>query len=139
VKSHVRLAWFAESHNNIMESLSSKDYLTYHDAKVRILILPSNPRTPSGASSKNSKPQHEGNTISSSNGKMDKKKTKRRSSSSNLGGKECNCCCKHSPGTASGHIWTPSEELKARRHTHSAKLVAAVQEVANTVSSNSSK
>jgi hypothetical protein len=98
VKRDFLLAWFAESHDNVVENLSSKDHLTYHEAKERILNLPSNHRSPSGASSKNSKPQHEANAVSSSNGKKDKKKKKGSSSSSNSGGKECNWCRKHSPG-----------------------------------------
>jgi hypothetical protein len=84
------LAWVAESYDNVVQNLSSKDHLTYHEAKEPILIIPSNHRSPSGASSKNSKPQHEANAISSSNGKKDKKKKKGSSSSSNSGGKECN-------------------------------------------------
>jgi hypothetical protein len=55
-----------------VENLSSKDHLTYHEAKEHILNLPSNHRSPSGASSKNSKPQYEANAVSSSNGKKDK-------------------------------------------------------------------
>jgi hypothetical protein len=84
------LTWFAESYDNVVENLSSKDHLTYHEAKERILNLPSNHHSPSGASSKNSKPQHEANAISSSNVKKDKKKNKGSSSTSNSGGKECN-------------------------------------------------
>jgi hypothetical protein len=61
------LAWFAESHDNVVENLSSKDHLTYHETKEGILNLPSNHRAPSGASSKNSEPQHEANALSSSN------------------------------------------------------------------------
>jgi hypothetical protein len=89
-KEHFLLAWFTESYNNVVENISSKDHLTYHETKKRILNLPSNHQFPSGASSKNSKPQHEANAISSSNGKKDKKKTKGSSSSSNSGSKECN-------------------------------------------------
>jgi hypothetical protein len=36
------LAWFAESHDNVVENISSKDHLTYHEAKEHILNLPSN-------------------------------------------------------------------------------------------------
>jgi hypothetical protein len=39
----------------------------------------------------------------------------------------------------SGHIWTQCKELKAWRDRNGAEMVAPVQEVANTVSSNSSK
>jgi hypothetical protein len=46
------LAWFAESHDNVVENLLSKDHLTYHEATERILNLPSNHRSPFGASSK---------------------------------------------------------------------------------------
>jgi hypothetical protein len=139
VKRDFLLAWFAECHDNVVENLSSKDHLTYHKAKERILNLPSKYRSPSGASSKNSKPQHEANAVSSSNGKKDKKKKKGSLSSSNSGGKECNWCRKHSPGTASGHIWTQCKELRARRYRNGAEMVAPIQEVTNTVSSNSSK
>jgi hypothetical protein len=139
VKMDFLLAWFAESHDNVVENLSSKDYLTDHEAKERFLNLPSNHHSPSGAFSKNSKPQDEANAVSSSNGKKDKKKKKGSSSSSNSGGKECNWYRKHSPGTASGHIWTQCKELKARRDRNGAKTAAPVQEVANTVGSNSSK
>jgi hypothetical protein len=130
---------FAESHDNVVEQLSSKDHLTYHEAKEHVLNLPSNHRSPTGASSKNSKPQHEANPVSSTNGKKDKKQKKGSSSSSNSGGKECNWCRKHSPGTACGHIWTQYKELKARRDRNRAEIATPVQEVANTVSSNSSK
>jgi hypothetical protein len=133
------LAWFAESHDNVVENLSSKDHVTYHEAMKRILNLPSNHRSPSGASSKNSKPQHEADAVSSSNRKKDKKKKKRPSSSSNPGDKECNKYRSHSPGTASGHIWIQCKALKARRDRNGAETAAPVQEVANTVSSNSSK
>jgi hypothetical protein len=138
-KRHFLLAWFAESYDNVVEPLSSKDHLTYHEAKEGILKLPSNYRSPSGSSSMNSKPQHEANTIDSSNGKKDKKKKKGSSSSSNSGGKECNWYRKHSPGTASGLIWTHFKDLKARRDTTGAEMAAPIQQVANTVSSNSSK
>jgi hypothetical protein len=105
-KKDFLLVLFAKSHDNVVENLSSKDHLTYHEAKERILNLTSNHRSTSRASSTNSKPQHEGNAISSSNRKKDKKKKIRSSSSSNSGGKECNWYRKYSPGTASGHIWT---------------------------------
>jgi hypothetical protein len=84
------LAWSAESHDNVVENLSSKDHLTYHEAKERILNIPPNYRSPSEVSSKNSNPQYEANAVSSSNGKKDKKKKKGYSSSSNSGRKECN-------------------------------------------------
>jgi hypothetical protein len=55
LKTNILLAWFAESHNNVVEMLMSKDHVTYYMAKKRILNLPSNyhlpldlhPRTPS--------------------------------------------------------------------------------------------
>jgi hypothetical protein len=55
VKRDFLLAWFAESHDNVVENLSSKDTLTYHEAKEHILNLPPtivlplelHPRTPS--------------------------------------------------------------------------------------------
>jgi hypothetical protein len=84
------LAWFAESHDNVVANLSSNDHLTYHEAMERILNLPSNHCSPCGASPKNSKPQHEDNAVSSSDGKKDKMRKKGSSSSSNSGGKECN-------------------------------------------------
>jgi hypothetical protein len=133
------LAWFAESHDNVVENLSSKVYLSYHEAKERILILPSNHCSPSGACSKNFKPQHEANAISSSNRKKDKKKKKGSSSCSNLGGKDRNWYRKHSPGTASGHIWTQCKELKAPRDRTGAEMAAPIQNVSNTVNSNSFK
>jgi hypothetical protein len=120
------LLWFAESHDNVVETLSSTDYLNYHEAKEHILNLPSNHRSPSGASSKNSKPQHEANAVSSSNGKKDKKKTKGSSSSSNSVGKECNWYCKHSPCTTTDHIWTQCKELKALIARNGAEMEAPV-------------
>jgi hypothetical protein len=84
-KREFLLGWFTESHNNIVENLSSTDHLTYHEAKNPILNLPFNYHSPSRASSKNSKPQHEANTVSSSNGKKDMKKKNGSSSSSKLG------------------------------------------------------
>jgi hypothetical protein len=101
-KRHFLLALFTEYDNNIVENLSSNDHLTYHKAKERILILPSNHRSPWGDSSMNSMLHHEANPISSSNGKNDKTKKKGSSSSSNPGHKECNWYRKHSPGTAFG-------------------------------------
>jgi hypothetical protein len=80
MKTNFLLAWFAKSYDNGVENLSSKDYLTYHKAKVGILNLPSNYRSPFGASSKNSKPQHEANAVSSSNEQNDQKKKKGSSS-----------------------------------------------------------
>jgi hypothetical protein len=61
------------------------------------------------------------------------------SSSSNSGCKEYHWCWQHSPGTVSIHIWTPFKELKAQRDGNGAEIVAPVQEVAKTVSSNSLK
>jgi hypothetical protein len=115
------LAWFAKSHDNVVENLSSKDHLTYHEVKERILNLHSNHHSPSGASSKNSKPQHEANAVSFSNGKKDMKKKKGSSSSSNSGSKGCNWCRKHSPSTESSHIWIQCKELKARRDRNGAE------------------
>jgi hypothetical protein len=63
-KRDFQLDLFAESHYNVVETLSSKDPLTYHNAKERILNFPSNHRSPTGASSKNSKPQHKANANS---------------------------------------------------------------------------
>jgi hypothetical protein len=117
VKQDFLLVWFAEFHDNVVDNLSSKDHLTYHDAKEHIQNVPSNHRSPSGASFKNSKPQHEANAVSSSNGKKDKKKKTGSSTSSSSGGKECNWCRKHLTGTASGHIWIQCKDLKARRDT----------------------
>jgi hypothetical protein len=123
----------------LWKTYRQKTNRTYHEAKERILNLPSNHRSTSGASSTNSKPQHEANAVSSLNVKKDKKKKKRSFSSSNSGGKECNWCRKYSPGTASGHMWTQCNELKAPRDHNGAETAAPIQEVANTVSSNSSK
>jgi hypothetical protein len=133
------LVWFTESDDDVVEHLSSKGHLPYHKAKERILNLPSNYRSPARASSKNSKPQHEANAVSSSNGKKDKKKQKGSSSYSNSGGKEYNWYRQHSPGTASSHLWTLCKELKARGDRNGAEMAAPVQEVANTVSSTTSK
>jgi hypothetical protein len=99
-------AWFAESYNNVVEKLLSKDHLTYHEAKEGILKLPSNHCSPLEAASKNSKPQHGAMAISLSNAKKDEKQNKRYSSSSNSGAKECKWCPKHPPGTASRNILT---------------------------------
>jgi hypothetical protein len=120
------LVWFAESHDNIVENVLSKDHLTDHEAKDRIVSLHSNHGSPSGAPSKNSKPQHEPNAVSLSNGEKDKKKQKGSFSSSNSGGKECNWCHKHSPGTASGHIWTQCKQLKVWRDRHGAETAAPI-------------
>jgi hypothetical protein len=60
------------------------------------------------------------------------------SSSSNSGGKQCNWSRKYSPGTAVGHIWTLLNELTAQRDQNAAETAAPIQEVTNTVSSNSS-
>jgi hypothetical protein len=138
-KTDFLLGWVPKSHDNVVENLSSKDHLTIHEAKDGSLNPASNYRSPSGASSKNSKPQYEANAISSSNGKKDKKKKQGNRSSSNSSGKECNWCRKYSRGNASRHIWTQCKELKARRDRNGAETAAPVQEVANTVSSNSSK
>jgi hypothetical protein len=73
-----------------MENLSLNNTLTYHKAKEHILNLPSNHHSSFEASSKNSKPQYEANTISLSNSKKDKKKKKGSLSSANLGNKEYN-------------------------------------------------
>jgi hypothetical protein len=81
VKRDFLLAWLAESHDNVVEHVSSIDHLTYYEVKDHILNLPSKHPLPSGASSKFFNPQNEPNTISSSNRKK-AKKTKKRSSSS---------------------------------------------------------
>jgi hypothetical protein len=112
-KKDLLLLWLAKSHDIVVENLSSKDYLTYYEAKKCILNLPSTHHSPSGASSKNSKPQYEANAISLSDGTHDKNKMNGSFSSSNLGYKECNWCRMHSPGTASSHIWIYCKELKA--------------------------
>jgi hypothetical protein len=39
------LAWFAESHDNDVEDLLSKDNLKYHEANEHILTLASNHRS----------------------------------------------------------------------------------------------
>jgi hypothetical protein len=139
VKRDFLQAWFAESHNNVVEPLLSNDHLTYHEAQKWILNHPSNHRSACGASSKNSKPQHEANGISSPNGKKDKKKKKGSFSASNSASKDCNWYHKHSPGTMLGHIWTLWKEIKSRRDRNRVEIAAPVQEVANTVSYNSSK
>jgi hypothetical protein len=66
-KKDFLLAWFTESHDNVVEKLLSKDHLTDHEAKEHILNLPFKHRSPSGASSKNTQPQYEANAIFSSN------------------------------------------------------------------------
>jgi hypothetical protein len=132
------LAWLAESDDNVVKTILSKDHLTYHEAKENIQNLPSNYRSPSGASSKNSLPQHEANAVSSSNKKKEQEKQKRSSYSSNAGSKECDWCRRHSPGTAFGHIWIQCKELNARGDRNGSKPVAPIQQVANTESSNPS-
>jgi hypothetical protein len=123
----------------VVGKLSSKDHLTYYEVKERSLILPSNHWSPSRPCSKNPKPQHEANAISSLNGKKPTEKNKASSSYSNSGGQVCNWYRKHFSGTVSSHIWTPCKELKARQDKNGAEMAAPIQEVANTVSSNSSK
>jgi hypothetical protein len=132
VKCDCPLASFAESHDNVVENLSSNDHLPYHEAMEHIMKLFSNHRSPSGAASKNSKPQYEANVVSSSSGKKDKQKTKGSSTSSNSGDKGCNWYRKHLSGTASGHIWTQCKEPKAPRDRNVAETAALVQEVGNT-------
>jgi hypothetical protein len=90
VKRDFLLAWFAESHDNVVENLSSKVYPTYYEAKDHSLNLPSNHHSPSRSSSTNSNPHHEANAILASNAKKVKKKKKGSSSSSNSGSQECN-------------------------------------------------
>jgi hypothetical protein len=121
-----------------MENLWSRDNFTDYEAKNRILNLPSNHRSVSRASSKNSKSQYKANRVSWSNGQKVKKKKTGSSASSNSGGKECNWYHKHSPGTAAAHIWIQYKELNARSDRNGAKMAAPIQEVANTVSFNSS-
>jgi hypothetical protein len=120
------LAWFPEFHDTVVEKLSSKDHLNYHEAIERILNLPSNHRSPSGAASMTSKPQYESNAISSSNRKKKKKKKNGSSSFSNSGSKECNRDHMHSPGTATSHIWTWCKELKPCRERNGAEATAPV-------------
>jgi hypothetical protein len=80
-----------------------------------------------------------GQRRSSSNGKKAKKKKKGPSSSSNSGAMDCNWCRKHTLGTASGYIWTQCNDLSARGDRDGAETAGPVQDVANTVRSNSSK
>jgi hypothetical protein len=122
-----------------VENLSSKDHITYYEAKERILNLPSNHRSPSELFLRTPSLN---TTLMWSLRRMDRRTRRRRKdlvSSSNSGGKECNWCRKHSPDTVSGHIWTQCKELKARRDRNGAETAAPIQEVGNTVSSNSSK
>jgi hypothetical protein len=121
------LVSFAESHDNVVDNLSSKDHLTYQKAKERIMILPTNYRSPSGASSRKSKPQYEANAVSSSNGKKDKKTNKRSSSSSFSCSKVCNWCRKHSQRTGSSYIWTHCQEVKSQRDRNGTEMAGAVQ------------
>jgi hypothetical protein len=60
-------------------------------------------------------------------------------SPTNSGSKVCNSYPKHSPGTRSTNIWIQLKELKIWIDGNGTNIVAAVQEVANTVSSKSSK
>jgi hypothetical protein len=126
VKRDFLLVWFAESYKNVMKTLSSKDYLTYHEAKKHIVNLLSNHHSPSGASSKNSKPRQEANAVSSTNGKKDNKKKQGSSSSSKSGSNECNWCRKHSPGTTFDDIWSLYKELNAQSDRHGAETAAPV-------------
>jgi hypothetical protein len=118
------LAWFAESHNNVVEYLSLKDHRTYHEAKENILNHASNHPSPSRIFYQNSKTQHEAHAVSWLNGKKDKKKKKESSSSCNSGDVECNWCRKHSPSTTSSHIWTLCQECKAQRDRNRAEMLA---------------
>jgi hypothetical protein len=138
-KSDVLLSWFAESYDNIVENQSSNDHLTYHEAKMGILNLPYNHRSPCGTSSKNSKPQNRGLHRLFVKWKAGQDEEIGASSSSISGSKECNWGHKYSPSTAYSHIWTQYKELKTQRDRNGAKIVALIQEVANTVSSNSWK
>jgi hypothetical protein len=123
-KTDYLLVWFAESYDNVVEYLSSEDHLTCYEAKQGILNLPSNYRSPSGASFKNSKPQYEATAVSLSNKKKDKMKKNGSSSSSNSCSKECNWCRKHSPGTVYGQIWIQCKDRQARRDRNGAETAA---------------
>jgi hypothetical protein len=119
-------AWFAESDDNIVKNLLSKDHLTNHEAKEHILNLPSNHCSPCGGSSKNSKAQHKANAVALSNATRDKNKKQGSSSSPNSGGKEYNWFRKQSPGTASSHTWTSCKDLKVWRDRHGAEMGAPI-------------
>jgi hypothetical protein len=66
------LAWFAESHDNVVKTLSSIDTDTDYQAIEYILHLSSNYHFFSSTSSNNSKPQYEAKAASFSNGKKNK-------------------------------------------------------------------
>jgi hypothetical protein len=83
-------AWFAESHDIVVENLSSQDHLIYHKTKKCILNLNSNHHFFSRALSKNSNPQHDAKDVSSSHRKKDMKMKKDSSSSSNSSNLEYN-------------------------------------------------
>jgi hypothetical protein len=75
-KRDFSLAWFAESHDNVVENLyHQKTTLPATRQRTHILNLLSNHRSPSGASSKNSKPQHEANA---SLRRIERRTTRRR-------------------------------------------------------------
>jgi hypothetical protein len=103
-KSHFLQAYLAESHDNIVENLWSKDNLTYHDAKEHVLNHCHNHHSSTGATSKNSKAEHETNSISLLNGKTANKKKTGSFVSSKSGGKSCNWYRKYSLGTVSSHL-----------------------------------
>jgi hypothetical protein len=58
VKQNFLLAWVTEFQDNVCGNLSSKDHPTYHEAKAQLLNLCTNHHSLSGASCKNSNPQH---------------------------------------------------------------------------------
>jgi hypothetical protein len=89
------LGCFAESHDNIVETLSSKDTLTYNETKNHILNLSPTYHSFSEVLSKNPNPQYEANPISLSDAKYNKKLKKWASWSSNLDGNESNWCHMH--------------------------------------------
>jgi hypothetical protein len=123
----------------IWTNLLSNNLFTDQEAKEHFLNLPSNRHSLSGASSKNCKPHYKAKAVSFLNGMMDMKSQKGSFISCNLGSKKCHWCYKHSLGTGSGHIYTLCTELQARRDRNSVKMPASLQDVAITLSSNSSK
>jgi hypothetical protein len=69
----------------------------------------------------------------------DKKKIKGSATASNSSSKDYNRYREHSPGTVSGYMWNQYNELKVWRDRYGAETAAPTEEVANTVSFNSSK
>jgi hypothetical protein len=104
----------------------SKGNYSYDKAKEHILNLLTNNHSPSGVSSKNSKPQHKAIGISSSNGMKEEKMKEGVTSSSYSGSEEPNWDYSPSPDTMCGYIWTQGKELKVRRNQNGPKIVARV-------------